>query len=241
MRRWTGLMSCPRVKLTTACCLRFFDANDRTDRESSWSSKVKDMPVLTGNPRPVTAEEGWRCEYRLSERMEEIIPKVLRKAGFDDEEILRETSQIFGRKKTGSQASLNTWSTVEEFQRTPWYRRFKPSDSTVAQYISYEAMKALEAALVPPSMRTDPYSHLRKRHLEDNWLNEKFSEQHAQYIRRDDLKSYTRGSVEYGRVTRRDFMKFEADYKAKHGGMPTQNEVYHSWLKYVREQKKLFS
>jgi hypothetical protein len=221
--------------------VRHFDSTQQIGREGSWANKIKDMPVLTGNPRPVSAEGDWRCEYRLNERMEAVIPQVLRKIGFSDEEIHREVSQIFGRKQTGSQAALNVWSTVEEFQRTPWYRRFKPTDATAAQYISFEAMKALEAALVPPSMRTDPYAHLRKRHLEDNWLNQNFSEQHAQYIRRDDLKNYTKGTSEYGKVTRRDFLKFEKEYKAKHGGMPTQNEVYASWQGYVRQRKKLFN
>jgi hypothetical protein len=209
-------------------------------RESSWANKIKDMPVLTGNPRPVSAEGEWRCAYRLNERMELVIPQVLRKEGFSDAEIQREVAQIFSRKQTGSQAALNVWSTVEEFQRTPWYRRFKPTDSTPAQYISYEAMKALESALVPPSMRTDPYAHLRKRHLEDNWLHTNFSEQHAQYIRRADLKNYTKGEKEYGKVTRRDFLKFDKEYKEKQGGMPTRSEVYQAWMAYVEKRKQHF-
>lgn len=214
----------------TKCCARYFDSQNRLGKELGFGHKMKDIPVLTGNPRPLAREESWVCPYRLTDRMEFVIRDILKKAGWSSIEIERELAQIFERKYAGSRSSLNTWSTVEEFQRTPWYRRYKPTDDTVAKYISYEAMKLLEQTLIPPSLRTDPYSHLRKRHMEDNWMNDKFLEDSAKFITREQLAAQTKGMPQYGSFSRKDFLQFEEKFKKLHGSQMHVNETYAAWL-----------
>lgn len=209
---------------------RGFDSGERFGKELGFGHKMKDIPVLTGNPRPLASEESWKCPYKLTDRMEFVVQDILKNAGWSSIEIQREINQIFERKQTGSRSSLNTWSTVEEFQRTPWYRRYKPTDDTVAKFISFEAMKLLEAALIPPSLRTDPYAHLRKRHMEDNWMNDKFSEDSAKYITREQLAQQTKGMPQYGVVTRKRFLEFDEKFKKMHGGQVHVNEAYAAWL-----------
>ncbi|KAG5498481.1 hypothetical protein JKF63_02767 [Porcisia hertigi] len=209
---------------------RFFDSADRFGKELGFGHKMRDIPVLTGNPRPVTREESWRCAYKLSDRMEYVVRDILTKNQWSALEVDRELAQIFERKEVGSRSALNTWSTVEEFQRTPWYRRYKPTDDTAAKYISYEAMKLLESALIPPSLRVDPYAHLRKRHMEDNWMNDKFSEDSARYLTRERLAQHTKGMPQYGLVSRRKFMEFEKKFRDVHGSNMHVNEIYSAWL-----------
>lgn len=209
---------------------RSFDSDERFGKELGFGHKMRDIPVLTGNPRPLSREESWSCKYKLTDRMETVIRDILTKASWSSVEIQRELDQIFERKMTGSRSSLNTWSTVAEFQRTPWYRRYKPTDDTAAKYISYEAIKLLEDALIPPSLRKDPYSHLRKRHMEDNWMNDKFSEDSAKYLGRDKLAQHTKGMQQYGTTTRKKFLQFEKKFRKMHGGQLHVNETYAAWL-----------
>ncbi|CCW61784.1 unnamed protein product [Phytomonas sp. EM1] len=225
-------------KLITAAALRAFDSSQRFGKELGFGHKMQDIPVLTGNPRPVAREDAWHCAYKLSDRMEFVIRDVLQKNKWSESEIQRELDQIFERKVLGSHASLNTWSTVEEFQRTPWYRRYKPSDDTVAKFISYEAMKLLEEALIPPSLRVDPYSHLRKRHMEDNWMNDRFSEDSAKYVTREMLAQQTVGMPQYGRITRKKFMEFEKKFLTLQGSNLHINEAYAAWLRTVDPRNK---
>eukprot|EP00796_Vickermania_ingenoplastis_P011576 gene11576-7972_t len=209
---------------------RAFDSGGRFGKELGFGHKMRDIPVLTGNPRPLASEESWRCQYKLADRMEHVVRDILEKNGWSNIEVQREMDQIFERKVTGTRASLNTWSTVEDFQRTPWYRRYKPTDDTVAKFISYEAMKLLEEALIPPSLRTDPYAHLRKRHMEDNWMNDKFSEDSAKYITREKLAQQTLGMSQYGALSRKKFLEFDAKFRKMHGGQTHANEAYAAWL-----------
>lgn len=224
-RRFVAAMA-----LAMASQRRWFESDGLMDKERGFGHKMRDIPVLTGNPRPVAREDRWTCTYKLSDKMDFVIPDVLRKNGWSDVEIEREMSQIYIGRTVGQQANLNAWTTVEEFQRTPWYRRYRPSDSNCATYISYEAMKTLETALIPPSLREDPYAHLRKRHLEDNFMNDRFSEENASYIRREDLKKYTKGMPDYGKMTRRKFLEFEEKYKAENKAELKLNETYSAWL-----------
>lgn len=211
--------------------VRSFDASNRIGSELGFGHRMKDIPVLTGNPRPITREDGWKCAYKLSDRMSWVVRDVLTKKGWDEPEIQRELDQIFERSKRGSRASLNTWNTVEDFQRTPWYRRYRPTDDIGAKFISYEALKLLEEALIPPSMREDPYSHLRKRHMEDNWMNDKFSESSARYVTRKDLAHHTLGHPSYGTRTRSQFLQFERQFRQNGGSNAHVNEVYQAWLR----------
>lgn len=224
---------CLSVVSPLALWSRPFDTAQRFGKELGFGHKIRDIPVLTGNPRPVAAEERWRCAYRLSDRMEFVVRDLLTKHAWSEVEVQREMDQMYERKHHGSRSSLNTWSTVEEFQRTPWYRRYRPTDDTAAKFISYEAMKLLEEALIPPSLRTDPYAHLRKRHMEDNWMNDKFSEDHAKYITREKLARHTKGMPQYGSITRKSFLDFEKAFLDKKGSNQHINETYSAWLRAV--------
>ncbi|CAJ1010449.1 hypothetical protein Q4I28_005763 [Leishmania naiffi] len=224
--------------LSPRTSMRFFDSDDRFGKELGFGHKMRDIPVLTGNPRPVAREESWRCAYKLSDRMEFVIRDILTKNKWSPLEVDRELAQIFERKEVGSRSSLNTWSTVEEFQRTPWYRRYKPTDDTAAKYISYEAMKLLESALIPPSLRVDPYAHLRKRHMEDNWMNDKFSEDSAKYITRAGLAQHTKGMPQYGQMSRRKYMEFERKFRNMQGSNMHVNEIYSAWLSSLDDKNR---
>lgn len=216
-----------RVLRTTVRC---FDVGAPLDKERGYGHRMKDIPVLTGNPRPVAKEPGWICSYRLTDRMIEVVPDILLKNGWTKEQADREVSQIFMRKQVGAKSSVNAWSTVEEFQRTPMHRRYRPSDTSGTVYISYECMKLLEETLIPPSLRTDPYLHLRKRHLEDHWMYANFTEESAKYIRKEDLDKRTKGSPHYGAITRKTYLDFKTEFYKTHGAMPQQNEAYNAWL-----------
>ncbi|CCW67921.1 unnamed protein product [Phytomonas sp. Hart1] len=220
-------------ELISPVSVRTFDSSQRFGKELGFGHKMQDIPVLTGNPRPVAREDSWQCAYKLSDRMEGVVRDVLQKHQWSETEIQRELDQIFERKALGSRASLNAWSTVEEFQRTPWYRRYRPSDDTVAKFISYEAIKLLENALIPPSLREDPYSHLRKRHMEDNWMNDRFCEDSAKYVTREKLAQQTIGTPQYGRITRKKFMDFEKKFITLQGSNKHVNEAYAAWLRSV--------
>ncbi|KAH9580158.1 hypothetical protein LSM04_009351 [Trypanosoma melophagium] len=223
-------MRCFRAATALVVYCRCFDSSSRFGKELGFGHKMRDIPVLTGNPRPVAKEDDWRCSYKLTDRMEDVVRDVLKKNNWSDIEIQREVEQIFERKYMGSRSSLNTWSTVEEFQRTPWYRRYKPTDTCAAKYISYEVIKLLENALIAPSLRSDPYAHLRKRHMEDNWMNDRFSEETAKYVRREQLAKQTKGLPGYGQVTRRKFLEFDRKFKASYGAKQHINESYSAWL-----------
>lgn len=219
---------------TAVLLVRYFDSDARFGKELGFGNKMKDIPVLTGNPRPLAREGAWRCAYKLSDRMEFVVEDVLRKNRWSEEEIDREMAQLFERKTHATRSSLNTWSTVEDFQRTPWYRRYRPTEDTIVKYISYEAMKLLEEALIPPSLREDHYAHLRKRHMEDNWMNEKFSEDAAKYVTRDQLAQQTKGMPQFGRVSRKKYLEFADKYRAMNGSSGQKNEVYAAWLQSLK-------
>ncbi|KAG8344483.1 hypothetical protein ERJ75_001245600 [Trypanosoma vivax] len=228
-------MRCAKLAVARVLYSRCFDSSTRFGKELGFAHKMRDIPVLTGNPRPVSREEEWECRYKLTDRMEDVVRDILKKQNWEEAEIQREIEEIFERKFHGCRSSLNTWTTVEEFQRTPWYRRYRPTDTCVAKYISYEVMKLLEEALIPPSLRTDPYSHLRKRHMEDNWMNDRFSEENAKYIRRDDLSKHTKGLAGYGQVSRRKFMEFDRKFRESCAGKQHVNEVYSAWLESIKK------
>jgi hypothetical protein len=222
---------------TIVSSVRMFSTTDPSDIDKDYGSRMKDVPVLTGHARPVAREAGWVCKFRLNQRMEEVIPIILKAKGWTDEQVQREINGIYFHKGGGvTNAALNIWTTVEEYQRTPWFRRFRPSDTRSNVYISYEALKLLETELIPPSLRSDPYSHLRKRHLEDNWLNDKHSESAAKYVTKEALDRYTKGSENYGTVTRKKFLEFESKFRKSHGGMPQINEAYNSWQDALKDK-----
>jgi hypothetical protein len=217
----------------TAAATRVFTTHERMPSETGFAHKLREVPVITGQARPCEREGDWVCAYPLTHRMEEVVADLLQKNGWSEIEIKREISQIFAIK-TVRTAGSNTarWATVEEFQRTPWYARYRPNDVSTTHYISYECMKILEDNLIAPSQRKDPYAHLRKRHLEDQFAHERFSENHARHITREELGRMTPGMPEYGTVSRKKYLQFCKEYdkrnKAK-GDFTQKDEQYHAW------------
>lgn len=210
---------------------RLFSSVGRMTNEYGFGNRLKDIPTLSGSAKPVVREGDWVCEEALTETMEVAIPRILKRRGWNEVEIQREVDYFFLKKCSSHATSrLVSWRTVEDFQRTPWHRRFRTADGTVGQYISYECLKALEAALVPPSMRGDPYAHLRKRHLEEQFQSEPYSENAVKPVTREKLGAMTPGMPTYGTVTRAKFLEFDRKYKEHRTSMSTDNDSYHAWL-----------
>lgn len=235
-RRAAGLVAqAAIVGVAPASAVRCFNIHDQTMDEISYTQKMRDIQVISGDPRPAQREGEWKCEFHIRERMESVIPKLLRRNGWEDAEIERELSQLYAHRRSdklsfGSGCG-GVWVTVEDFQRTPWYRRYRPNDHATTHYVSIECMKILEENLIPPSQRKDPYSHLRKRQYEDQWFHQKYSEEQAQHIKREQLKKVTKGMDGYGKISRRQFIEFKDEWMRRNKGKWTsEHEIYHAWL-----------
>jgi len=201
--------------------------------EYNFGNKLSDIPVLHGTTKPLTRDGEWTCAYALTETMRSVVPKILRKYGFSEIEIERELGELF--PSTQGFACAASWSTVEDFQKTPWFRRFRPNVGH-STFCSYECMKVLEHELVPPSMRNDPYSSLRKRHMEDQFMNVKSSEVHARSIRRSDLSKQTKGMPEaaQGTVSRKAYLGFCKEFDGARGlQMSNLGDSYQAWVSSV--------
>eukprot|EP00760_Papus_ankaliazontas_P030064 PhM_4_TR4596/c0_g1_i1/m.54741 len=211
--------------------LRFFGSEGRAHGDVGHVTKMRDINVFTGSPKPAAREGTWVCPYPLSEHLDKVIRLELKKRDWHDVEIEREISEIRGLKATKSAASCeNSWTTVEDFQRTPWFKRYRPNDTSGSHFVSHDLIKLLEETIVPPSLRSDPYNKLRKRHYEDYWVNERFSEDGAKTKTRQTLAAQTKGSPTYGIVTRKSFIQFEREWKARNPGVEMgKNDVYDLW------------
>eukprot|EP00759_Apiculatamorpha_spiralis_P025535 PhF_6_TR28886/c0_g1_i1/m.42218 len=226
------------------CIFRFFDSKGRSSQEFTFGRRLQDINVLTGKPKPTTHEGEWKCEYALHEPLENVLRIELKKRGWSQIEIDREVIEMFAIRKTENpKAAAGTcetmWNTVEEFQRTPWFKRYRPNDNGQTHYVSYETFKVLEEAVIPPTMRKDPYFKMRKRHYEDLYMNERYHEDQARYITREKLAKQTKGMAAYGSVSRKGFLEFEKEWKAKHPGVFTQKyEIYQQWLKHQDSNNK---
>ena len=224
--------------LFSQCC--GFNTASRVKDEYGFGNKMKDLSVITGNPKPTTKEGEWKLRFNLSDRMVNVIRVLLQEAGWKEPEINREIGEIFAcQREARKGAQYGNWTTVEEFQRTPWYRRYRPNDSHTVTYCSHDCLKILEENLIPPSQRHDPYAHLRKRHLEDQYMTERFSEENARHITREELAKHTPGMSEFGKAGgRAAFLAFDKDYRAKNRGVFVhQNEVYRAWIAQKSKEK----
>jgi hypothetical protein len=211
---------------------RSFSTFDRTTSEMGFAQKLRDVPVITGQSRPAEREGSWVCPYPLTQKMDVVVRDLLEKNGWAEVEIKREVDQIFALKTTRCGSSTHSWNTVEEYQRTPWYARFQPNNAATTHFVSYECSKIMEDNLIPPSQRKDPYAHLRKRHYEDSFFHEKFSEGHSKHITREELARMTPGMPQYGTVTRKKYLQFCKEYEKRNktkGEYIHLNEQYHAW------------
>lgn len=211
---------------------RQFSTHDRTPSENGFAQKLRELPVVTGQTRPVTKEGDWVCSHRLTERMEVVIRELLERNNWKEPEIQRELSQFFALRESVCSSNSTSWTTVEEYQRTPWHSRFRPNDASTTHFVSIECMKILEENLIPPSQRKDPYAHLRKRQYEDQFFTERFSEESARHITREELARQTKGMPEYGTMSRAKYLQFVKEYEKRNKtrDRPIRvNEIYNAW------------
>jgi len=224
------ISSASPVSLTT---IREFNSKDRISDEFSPMYKMKAITPMIGQPKPCLRENDWTLRFNLTDKMANVIQTLLKEENWADAEIDREVSNFFGIKhgRVHIQPDLrSSWETVEDFQRTPWYRRWRPNERSSIPMVSIDCMKILEKHLIPPSARHDPYAHLRKRHYEDTYHNEKYSEGNIRDLSREKLASYTKGMPQYGKHSRKEFLAFEKEYKKKQPGMSMhQHETYNAW------------
>ena len=194
---------------------------------------MKAITPMIGQPKPCLRENDWILRFNLTDKMINVIKILLKEENWADAEIEREIDNFFGSKKgkIHMQPDLrSSWETVEDFQRTPWYRRWRPNERGSIPMVSIDCLKILEKHLIPPSARHDPYSHLRKRHYEDTYHNEKYSEGNVRDLNREKLATYTKGMPQYGKHSRKEFLAFEKEYKKKQPGMSVhQHETYNAW------------
>lgn len=221
---------------------RTFDSQGKMSDEYGFANKMRDISVITGTPKPTGKEGEWVCRFKGSDQLEGVLRKLLAERQWADVEIERELGEVFAHRRLGKNAAnYANWTTVEEFQRTPWFRRFRPNDTAATHFASIEVFKIMEDELIPPSQRGDPYAHLRRRHYEDSFFNERFSEDAGRHLTREELARHTKGMPQYeakGPTTRSAFLAFEKEYKeARPYKYTTQNEVYTAWtLHRAKEQ-----
>jgi hypothetical protein len=219
------------LSAAAVCPTRAFAADDKTYEEAfTKQGKMRDVQIVAGAPRPTEREGDWACAYRLDAKMADIVPRILEDAGWAQAEITRECRELFAARTGGKVAgNFTNWDTVDDFQRTPWYRRYRPNDGSGMHFVSIDCMQLLEVNLIAPSNRKDPYSHLRKRHYEDSMFNERFSEDSARHLTRAELAKMTPGMPQHGQMSRKKFMEFDTEYK-KHGGRNRHpNACYHAF------------
>lgn len=212
---------------------RFFNSTTTTVDELGPMHKMKQITPIVGQPKPCAREEEWVLRFNLRDRMEDVIRVLLREQNWAEAEIDREVKNFMGGKYGNVKQQhdrRSNWETVEEFQRTPWYRRWRPNESSSMPMVSFDLMKILETNLIPPSARHDPYAHLRKRHYEDTFHNEKFSEGNVKELSRERLGAYTKGMPQYGKYSRKEFLAFEKEYRKRQPGVSvSQSETYNAW------------
>ena len=218
--------------LPSSGSLRSFSTNTKTLDERGFTDRLKHINVVHGAPKATMQEGDWSCAYPLNTRMETAVLDLMQKNGWNEKEVTREMGEFFVgrdyRQKSGSAGCV--WTTVEDFQRTPWYRRFRPNDTAGTHYVSIELMKLLESALIPPSQRRDPYAHLRKRHYEDGFFNERYSEDTAKHTTRAALERVTPGMPGYGSISRSEFLKYDSKYNTQNKRYRGPHESYLSWM-----------
>uniref|UniRef100_A0A7S1QAK8 Uncharacterized protein n=1 Tax=Neobodo designis TaxID=312471 RepID=A0A7S1QAK8_NEODS len=231
--RLTRSLCGPCAVLSTSSA-RGFSTDDRTVSEMGVGQRLKELPVIQGQARPTVKEGEWTCPYPLTKSFEFVVRDILEKNGWAKPEIEREMSQIFSLKSSGfvCGSNYNGWRTVEDFQRTPWYQRYRPNEASTTHFVSIECMKLLEENLIPPSQRKDSYAHLRKRFYEDQFFSEKFSEKHARHITREELARQTPGMKESGTMSRKRYLQFSKEYEKRNKSKDRpllQHEVYRAW------------
>lgn len=218
---------------TSISSIRFFSSTGNTSDELGPMYRMKQISPLVGQPKPCLKENDWTLRFSLRDKMEHVIRTLLREEKWAESEIQREVENFMGAKYgfVGNQRDRRSdWETVEDFQRTPWYRRWRPNEASSIPMVSIDCMKILEKNLIPPSARHDPYAHLRKRHYEDTFHNEKFSEGNVRDLTRSRLAPYTKGMPEYGKHSRKEFLAFEKEYRKRQPGTSVQqHEVYNAW------------
>lgn len=213
---------------------RGFNSNIRMTQELGAAARLKNITPIVGQPKPAEREGEWVCPFPLQTRMTDAIRQILEAHNWSAPEIQREIDNFESSKggsvKSNGRDNRQSWHTVEDYQRTPWYRRWRPNESGTVPMVSHDCMKLLEQHLVPPASRGDPYAHLRKRHYEDTFHTERFSEGYTRHMTRESLAPYTKGMPQYGARSRKEFLAFEKEYRRRQSGSMSQlGESYNAW------------
>lgn len=231
-------MSCVFLSPPIFHQFRHFSTATFTGDETPHKKTAAISPIV-GQGKPATREgQDWILKWPLDTSMDTVIREILAAENWSPAEIEREVENFLpkGSSVKGGISSTRSrradWGTIESYQRTPWYRRWRPNESSQVPMVSHECMKLLEKNLIPPSARSDPYAHLRKRHYEDTFHTEKYSEGYVRHMHRTELAKYTKGMPQYGARSRKDFLEFETEYKrrqASTGQMEQRFESYNAW------------
>lgn len=215
---------------------RRFSTKDRAPFEDFGSGKMarlRNMPNVLGSGYPAKSEGTWKCEYPLHAMMKDIIPLILKKAGWEDSEVQREVDEFFP-----PEGIRVVWRTVEEYQRFPWYKRFRPVDHYSNRFSSIEAAKEIEKALIPPSARKDPFQHLRRHDFEHNFMNNSSQETFVKSTTRESLRPFTPGTQEFGAMSRKKYIDFVRNYESSACEPLDNGESYYSFHQHLQEEKK---
>lgn len=210
--------------------MRGFQSTQNNDEDNTYN-RLRDISVVTGAPKPTSREGAWVCRFKPQDKMEDVVKTILKEKGWSDAEINRELQELFPNLRPPGKFIIHAnWTTVEEFQRTPWFRRFRPNDSSLT-FCSHECMKAIEEELICPSQRGDPYTHLRRHHYETEYMQERFGEPARKSVDRETLAQYTKGAPGEKKTGRKEFLEFEKEYRKKQGSrVVLESEAYRAWL-----------
>jgi len=176
--------------------------------------------------RAVIREGDWVCQFPLCTPLVDAARIVLRKAGWAPHEIEREIAEI--QPPRGINGEKVPVHTVETFQQLPWSLRCRPGGKST-MYVTLECVKLLETALVPPSARSDPYHHLRKRDMEDEYTFNERTVNHTKSFTRRNMRVAEGRDESLGRPSRAQYIAFCDEYERRNG--PTDEEdMYREWV-----------
>ena len=178
--------------------------------------------------KAVMYEGDWVCACPLGMRLSEATRQILTKAGWASHEIERDCAELKAFRTTGAGEM-----SVAQFQVLPWYERFSMKadvdQSTIGCYFTQEAMKLLEKNLVPPSRRGDPYHHLRRREMEDDFRLYDEGPGRSENCTRRNMSTAAGKNLKYAQPSLAQYNAFRKEYVKRNG--PTDDEVlYREWF-----------
>lgn len=178
--------------------------------------------------KAVMQEGDWVCACPLGMRLSEATHKILTNAGWAKHEVERDVAEVKGFRTTSSGEM-----SVAQFQILPWYERFAMkrdvNQVSVGRFFTVEALKLLEQHLVPSSRRGDPYHHLRRREMEDDFRLFDEGPGRSEHCTRKNMQTATGKSQRYAQPSLAQYQAFRKEYVKRNG--PTDDDViYREWF-----------